>query len=131
QKAMEELGLAGFNGQKALEFLQSKGIKPASSSIEDIEEATRRYAAKLADVPVDSDKAEKAFRKLTEQENLMSSAFFDAEGNMKSVSDIAGSLQKATKDLTKEEKQRYLQTIFGSDAVRAANILSEEGTEGL
>ena len=60
-----------------------------------------------------------------------SNAFFDAAGNVKSMADVAGLLQTALKDMTNEQRQAALGTLFGSDAIRAGNILYKEGEEGI
>lgn len=60
-----------------------------------------------------------------------SNAFFDAAGNVKSMAEVAGILQKALKDQTNEQRQNTLHTLFGSDAIRAGNILYKEGAEGI
>jgi TP901 family phage tail tape measure protein len=60
-----------------------------------------------------------------------SNQFFDAAGNVKSMAEVAGVLQHATANLTKEQKINALQTIFGTDAIRAASILSEQGAAGI
>ena len=57
--------------------------------------------------------------------------FFDAKGQLKSLSDIAGILRSKFKSLTQEQRLLAFQTIFGSDAIRAANILFNEGAEGV
>jgi TP901 family phage tail tape measure protein len=57
--------------------------------------------------------------------------FFDATGKVKSFAEIAGILQHATKDLTEQQKLQALETIFGSDAIRAATIVAKAGTEGV
>ncbi len=56
--------------------------------------------------------------------------FVDAEGKIKSMRDIAGELQRATEGLSDAERMMALQTIFGTDAVRAAAILAREGATG-
>ncbi|WP_049753991.1 phage tail tape measure protein [Anoxybacillus flavithermus] len=58
-------------------------------------------------------------------------SFFDANGNIKSMADIAGILQNALKGLNSEQRQNALYTMFGSDAIRAANILYKEGADGI
>jgi TP901 family phage tail tape measure protein len=60
-----------------------------------------------------------------------SNQFFDAKGNIKSMAEIAGVLQKQLKGLTNEQRQAALKTMFGTDAIRAANILYKEGTKGV
>jgi TP901 family phage tail tape measure protein len=57
--------------------------------------------------------------------------FFDASGKIKSMADVAGTLQKALKGQTREQKIATLTTIFGSDASRAAAVLADEGAQGL
>ena len=57
--------------------------------------------------------------------------FFDAQGNMKPLTGIAAELQSGFKGLSVEERNAALQTIFGSDASRAANILRKEGVKGI
>lgn len=58
-------------------------------------------------------------------------AAYDASGNFKSASDIAGNLQDALKDMAPAQRNAALNTIFGSDAIRAANILYSEGAQGI
>lgn len=59
-----------------------------------------------------------------------SNQFFDAKGNLKSFSEIAGTLQGALKGMTAAQKTAALETLFGSDAIRAAAIFSNEGAAG-
>ena len=47
-------------------------------------------------------------------------AFYDASGNMKSMSEISALLNKALGGLTEEQKNQTLSTLFGTDAMRAA-----------
>lgn len=56
--------------------------------------------------------------------------FFDAKGNLKSFSEVAGILQNSLKGMTSAQKQAALETLFGSDAIRAAAIFSKEGAAG-
>jgi TP901 family phage tail tape measure protein len=60
-----------------------------------------------------------------------SNAFFDAQGNVRSMAEIAGVLQTALQGLNAEQRQQALYTMFGSDAIRAANILYKEGAQGI
>lgn len=59
------------------------------------------------------------------------SAFVKSNGEFKSAAQIAGILQKHTKDLSSSERQKALSIIFGSDAQRAANVLATEGAAGI
>lgn len=56
--------------------------------------------------------------------------FYDAKGKLKPLKDIQQILQDSTKNLTAAQKQQALQTIFGSDAIRAAAILTKNGAAG-
>lgn len=57
-------------------------------------------------------------------------AVFDAQGAMLPFRDILGSLEGAMANMTDQQRSAALATIFGSDAVRAANILLAAGTTG-
>jgi TP901 family phage tail tape measure protein len=59
-----------------------------------------------------------------------SNQFFDAQGNIKSLADIAGVLETALQGMTKEQKIAALEVLFGSDAIRAAAIVAEQGKKG-
>lgn len=56
---------------------------------------------------------------------------YDAEGSFIGMSEYAGVLQGALKDMGDEQRNATLKTLFGSDAVRAANVLYEQGAEGI
>lgn len=127
----ERLGLYSFNASKAMEYLAANGIKPASASTKDVVDAMMNYSAKLEGVKVGTDKANNAFNAMAFNSGAMSSAFYDANGNLKSMSEIAGILQNALKDMTAEQRQVSMNTLFGSDAIRGATILFKEGAEGV
>lgn len=56
---------------------------------------------------------------------------YDAQGNFVSMADLAGQLQGSMKDLAPAQRDAALATIFGSDAIRAANVLYQQGAEGI
>lgn len=56
---------------------------------------------------------------------------YDAQGQFIGLAEFSGNLQSALKDLTPEQRNAALATIFGSDAVRAANVLYSEGEQGI
>lgn len=60
----------------------------------------------------------------------LSNKFFDAQGKAKSLADISQVLQDATKGMTEQQKLATLETLFGSDAIRAAAVLSKDGAAG-
>lgn len=57
--------------------------------------------------------------------------FYDAKGNLQDLGSIAGTLQNSMKGLTAQQRSLALETMFGSDAVRAGNILFKEGAAGV
>nr|AUN37293.1 phage tail length tape-measure protein [uncultured bacterium] len=56
---------------------------------------------------------------------------YDAQGKMKAFPEIIGQFQKALAGLSDEQKATKLNAIFGTDAIRAAQILFRTGAEGL
>lgn len=56
---------------------------------------------------------------------------YDANGSFIGMSEYAGVLQGALKNMSDEQRNAALKTMFGSDAVRAANVLYEEGAAGI
>ncbi|ETX26849.1 phage tail tape measure protein [Roseivivax isoporae] len=57
--------------------------------------------------------------------------FYNADGSMKSMIEIAGELQDATVALNDEARNSAFQTIFGTDAIRTALLLADQGADGL
>jgi TP901 family phage tail tape measure protein len=62
--------------------------------------------------------------------NGLGNKFFDASGKVKSLAQVSQVLQDALKGQTKEQQLATLQTLFGSDAIRAAAILADNGAAG-
>jgi TP901 family phage tail tape measure protein len=56
---------------------------------------------------------------------------YDAQGQFIGLSEFAGNLQESLRSLTPEQRNAAMATIFGSDAVRAANVLYEQGAAGI
>lgn len=56
---------------------------------------------------------------------------YDAGGNFIGVAKLAGVLKSSLGDLTQQQRQAALQTIFGSDATRAATVLYDIGENGI
>lgn len=54
---------------------------------------------------------------------------YDSAGNMKSMRDIIDIFSKQLSGLTMQQRNAALATIFGSDAVRAANVILMGGTK--
>jgi TP901 family phage tail tape measure protein len=58
-------------------------------------------------------------------------SMYDANGNMVGMSDLAGQLKSKLGGLTQAQRDAALAQIFGSDAVRAATVLYNQGSEGI
>ena len=70
----------------------------------------------------------------TEASNTMKElgiSAYDAQGHFVGMANFAGQLQKAEKNLTDEQRNQANATIFGSDAIKAANYLYEAGESGV
>jgi TP901 family phage tail tape measure protein len=114
-------GVAGSVGVDFNEFATAiAGISPSFNSGQDAGTAFKTF---LVSLPGNTKQAKDAMAEL----NL---EFFDSGGNMKSMSDIAGQLEGAFAGLTEEQKLTYAQTIFGTDAMRAALSMAELGAAG-
>lgn len=75
--------------------------------------------------------AVEAFAKVGLLEADGGSAFYDAQGKIKSMEQIADLLHNSMKDLTKEQQSTLLNDMFGSDAIRGGLVLIKEGAEGI
>ena len=56
---------------------------------------------------------------------------YDASGNFVGMSNFAGQLHKALAPLPQAERDAALAIIFGSDAIRGANVLYDQGAKGI
>jgi len=66
--------------------------------------------------------------------DLMSSlgiSAYDTQGNFVGLSGLAGELETGLEGMTQAQRDQTLAMIFGQDAIRGANILLREGTEGI
>lgn len=70
-------------------------------------------------------------KKAATEMELLGISFTTADGRIKGLSDIAGILQRKLGNLSQEERATALNTMFGSDARRAATVLMNEGNKGL
>lgn len=126
----ERLGLMSFDSAKAMQALEKNGIQPVGSSLEETRQAVSDYLAATEGIPNDTKEMGDAVDKWLTQNGAMNNAFFDTEGNMESLRDVQQTLQDATKDMTKEQKLASLELLFGSDAIRGAAVMAENGSAG-
>lgn len=92
-------------------------ISPLFASGSDAGTSFKTFLTSL--IPKSKD-AEEAMRELGIITAEGQNSFFDASGQLKSMAEIVGILNEATKDLSEEQKNQYFSTIFGTDAMRAA-----------
>lgn len=57
--------------------------------------------------------------------------FYDANGQLKGFAEVSQILQDSLGGMTDQQRSAALQTMFGTDAIRAANIMYKEGAEGV
>jgi len=116
------LGISLEDTAVALGLLADRGIKGSK--------AGTTLNRMLLNLQPSSDKAATAMQELGLITEDGSNSFFDAEGNMKSLSDVSETLQGALQGLTNEQKTAYLETIFGTRAIAAATAMADNGAEG-
>lgn len=87
-------------------------------------DAGTSFKTMLGALTPNSEKAKKAMSEL-------GITAYDAQGNFVGLAEFAGTLQTALADMTDEQRQATLETIFGSDAVRAASVLYNQGEAGI
>jgi len=63
--------------------------------------------------------------------NELGISAYDAQGKFVGMSEYAGILQNALRNMSDEQRNATLKTLFGTDAVRAANVLYEQGAAGI
>lgn len=73
---------------------------------------------------------EKGARGAKKEGVVLTNAFFDQNGKIKDLASIADILQDKMGKMTEQQKNLALETLFGSDAIRAGTILANEGAEG-
>ena len=56
---------------------------------------------------------------------------YDAQGNFVGLANFAGQLKDKMSGLSAEQRNAAMSTIFGSDAIRAANVLYDQGQAGI
>lgn len=128
---MAQLGLATKNTSAAYQWLVDRGIKPASHSSKDVSAGLQKLAQIQAGSGASAAKVAKEYQTLAKNSGYASSAFYDQNGKLKDLSQISGLLHDRLKNLTDEQRQYALKVMFGTDAVRASNIMFKEGSKGV
>jgi TP901 family phage tail tape measure protein len=106
--AIAELGNAGVKGSDA-----GTSLKSMLSRLQPTTKAAARQMEALGLITKDG-----------------TNQFYDQTGKLKPLREIQGLLGDSLKGLSAQTKQAALQTLFGSDAIRAAAILAGNGAQG-
>lgn len=131
REEFEKWGLSSYQSAASLKKLHDMGIKPVSSSMPDVSNAIRDYIVRTGQAGEGTMKLEDMTSELLYTTGMMGNAFVKRNGEFKSMTAIAGVLDKTFGHLAGTERAAALQAIFGSDARRAATVLTREGAEGL
>jgi phage-related protein len=126
-----QLGLMTYDVQKGMQLLRDNGVKPLGDDFETVDGQIRALSNELNGTKEGTAKAEKAYREFTGSTGVLQSAFYDASGSIKDMNEIAGLLKDSMAGMTDAQRLSTMETMFGSDAIRAANILFKEGAEGV
>jgi TP901 family phage tail tape measure protein len=111
-------GAAAAAGVEFGDFTTSiAAIAPSFSSGSDAGTSFKTFLIRLT---AETPKAQEAMKELGLITENGANQFFDAQGNMKSMGEVAGLLQDALGPLTEQQRLQNLQVIFGTDAMRAA-----------
>lgn len=102
-------------------------IAPAFSSAADAGTSFKTFLSRLIPTTTPAILAMEELGLWTEEAG---SAFYDAQGNFVGMEKASQLLFEATKDLSEEQRVLAFTTIFGSDAVRAAAKIAEQGAVG-
>ncbi|NWO08577.1 MAG: phage tail tape measure protein, partial [Alteromonadaceae bacterium] len=86
-ETMHDLGLVTLDTSEAFKRMTDKGFKPASKNIGDIYDALNKYVEKTTGAKQGTEKFEKAFDKATRSLGIMDNKFFDANGNIRSMTE--------------------------------------------
>lgn len=117
------VGLSLRDTSAALGVLANKGLKGS--------DAGTSLKSLLLQLQPTTKKTAKLFNVLGLETDKAGNAFYDAKGNIKSMSEIAGVLNDKFKDMTNGERTAAFKEAFGTDAIRAATILYEAGAKGV
>jgi len=120
--AMRALGL--FTGLSGKEYDDAKAkIAKYEKELAGLDPTSKNYEKRAHDIKGQIDVLNASLK--TGQ-----NAFFNTDGSMKNMTEVAGILQKALGGLSDEAKSSALTNIFGADASRAAAALAKAGISG-
>jgi TP901 family phage tail tape measure protein len=121
--ALGQVGLVANGAGQSIEDTTGTLAAFADAGLLGSDAGTSLKAALIA-LQAPTDKA----RKIMEEYNL---SFYDTNGQMLAFDEIAGQLDENLGSLTDETRNAALAQIFGNDALRVANVLYDEGADGI
>lgn len=121
-------GVAKVTGVSFRDTVQTMALlAPGFSSAADAGTSYKTFLSRL--IPTTDNQAE-AMARLNLLTEDGKSKFYDASGSFIGMRQAAVLLHESTKNLSQEQRQLAFNTIFGSDAIRAAAMIAEQGGEG-
>jgi TP901 family phage tail tape measure protein len=115
-------GVAGKFGVNISDFLTA--LAATSSAFTSGSDAGTSFKTFLQRLTPESKAAREAMQNLGLE-------FYDSQGRMKDLASIAQELKSGVSDLSEEARNEVLAKIFGTDAVRTALLLAEQGAAGI
>ncbi len=132
EDSFKALGLITTDWAKAAQFLAQKLGHEVEPNMLSVRKAQEDLLKSTMNIEPGTKKAKDAWKSFVA--GFSQNQFFDANGQMKDMSQIFGVLNKAFAGLTEEEKNQQLSIVFGTDAMRAAAAMAKMTTgdfEGL
>ena len=117
------VGLSLKDTSSALGVLANKGLKGS--------DAGTSLKTLLLSLNPTTKKQTKLFKLLGITTEQAGNSFYDANDKIKSMAEIADVMHDKFKNLTDGTRQAAFKQAFGTDAIRAANILYEAGAKGV
>jgi TP901 family phage tail tape measure protein len=117
------LGMSFRDTNSALGVLANNGLKGS--------DAGTSLKTMLSNLEPKTKRAREAMHEFGITTKKGTNLFFDAQGKVKSMAEVAGVLHDKLKKLNPQQRQTALYAMFGSDAIRAGTILYKEGAKGI
>lgn len=128
---MMSLGLVTYDANVATKALAEQGIKAVGEGYDGTLKSIEKWLIKTGEVSEAGSKSRKLAEAYMWSFGIMNSAFEDSKGNFEDLATISEALKKSLSGLSDSERATAMNTLFGSDARRAATILMREGRTGI
>ena len=135
--AFKELGLLTIDTKAAMEGMTMQleargapGLKKLADAAKDGTISGKELYTALKDLGYQVTQGTDNFDELAIKMGYANNKFIDAEGNYRSLRDIAQALKEGIEGMGEAQATMALKTAFGTDAVRAAALMAQAGAEG-